>query len=285
MKNTPEPGVYRGISHEEYWTWPAANHSSLRKMDQSPAHAHHAWTLGGPESTALRLGDATHAAVLEPDRFDAQYFQGPTKEDGSPHRRGTNAWNEALEANEGKTALKPDEYQAAITMSQRIRAHSIAGPILKHANEIGGNEVSYVWRDGETGVLCKARTDVYSRYLNYSCLADLKSTGNASEWAFGKSCADYGYHTQARFYLDGLQALAPSDRRFLFLAVEKTAPWGIRVHELGPNEMEVAAIKLRSWLRQWATCLEKDSWPGYPTTIGMPVMPKYAMDWGDFDDE
>jgi hypothetical protein len=277
---TPAPGLYRDIPHEEYWAWRAVNHSTLKVLDsRSPLHAHHAWTVGMGRSTdALQLGDATHAAVLEPQRFKDQYFQAPSV------RRGTKAWNEAVEAAEGRVGLKPDEYGAATRMRDLVRDHPVAGPLLHHANEIEAIEVSWVWKDPETGVLCKARADALSRYNGESALLDLKTTQDASEEGFGRSCAKYWYHTQARFYLDGLQALQAADRRFFFIAVEKDPPTGVWVHELDAAVMEVAAIALRKWLRIWAECEEKGSWPGYPTTIGHPYFPKYAMRWEDDED-
>lgn len=274
---TPEPGLYQRHDFVAYCAWRAANHSSLRHMERSPMHAYHAWAQGGERATsALTIGDATHAAVLEPERWTQQYAEGPTG------RRGTKAWNAAIEEADGKTLLKPDEYGEVLQMRDRVMSHPIAGPLITTANELGAIEVSWVWDDELTGVRCKARTDALSRYKGYPVVVDLKTTASdASVWAFGKSCATYWYHTQARFYLDGLQTLAPADRRFLFIVVEKAPPYGIQVHELLPAEMEVGRIAVDKWLRRWRDCAEKNEWPGYPLDIAHPELPKYAMKWED----
>jgi hypothetical protein len=280
MEHIPDPGLYEKTDFVDYCAWRAANHSSLKRIEQSPAHAHHAWSQSGARTTtALELGDATHAAILEPDRWTAQYAKGPEG------RRGTKKWKEALEAAEGRTLLRPEEYAAAERMRDHVHRHPTAGPMLQHANDIGAIEVSWVWDDPETGVRCKARTDAMSRCPSgYPAVVDVKTTQDASERAFGRSCATYWYHTQARFYLDGLTALSPKERKFLFIAVEKTPPYGIRIHELLPAEMEVARIAVDRWLRVWRDCEETNEWPGYPTTIGHPELPKYAMRWEDEDE-
>jgi hypothetical protein len=64
----PEPGVYPDVPFDTYTAWDAANHSTLKKGDRSPAHLLAAFTEPpGSSSPAQRRGQALAARLLEPE--------------------------------------------------------------------------------------------------------------------------------------------------------------------------------------------------------------------------
>ena len=79
-------------------------------------------------------------------------------------------------------------------------------PQLSKAFSGGMPEVSVFWRDEDSGVPCKARFD----YLKPRAIVDLKSYENTIglpvRKAIARCVANYRYHIQAAFYLDGAEA-------------------------------------------------------------------------------
>ena len=74
---TPKDGLYRSVPMSEYETWEAINHSILHILEKTPMHARYAKTVPREPTPALEMGDAFHAAVLEPERFEAEYAEAP----------------------------------------------------------------------------------------------------------------------------------------------------------------------------------------------------------------
>ena len=86
------------------------------------------------------------------------------------------------------------------------------------------------WRDPETGIECKGRIDYYVPARR--CAVDVKTTEDARIDAFRRTVGRYGYHRQDAMYRDGLAVVGEAIEHFVFLAVEKTAPYGIGIFSL-----------------------------------------------------
>ena len=86
-------------------------------------------------------------------------------------------------------------------------------------------EIAIVWDDPETGLRCKARIDFVSEYDGWTVVGDLKSSINAAPKQWARAVANYGYHRQAAFYLDGCNAISPHDRLFAWIIQEKDDPF------------------------------------------------------------
>ena len=76
--------------------------------------------------------------------------------------------------------------------------------------------------------------------------------------------------------MDGLMALSPRDRRFLFLAVEVEPPYCVAVHELHSDDIELGRKQNRRHLKMLKQCRESGVWPGYPPVIHSISMPAWA---------
>jgi hypothetical protein len=216
----PKVGVHRRVPFAEYVAWDAMNWHTLEPFRVSAKLGRLAMTLPDDASDAQALGGAFHSAVLEPALFDTEYAAMP-QFDGHPnsnaHKQAKADW---IEANREKVAIAPRERAALLAMSQAVRAHPIAAAILRGA---GKNELSIVWRDKPTGVLCKGRVDRVCRVKigvldgaaanpndDALCLIDFKTTRAIGIEAFDKEIAKFAYHAQLAMYLDGLNALDPA---------------------------------------------------------------------------
>jgi exodeoxyribonuclease VIII len=148
MAKNPKVGVYRDIKHEVYSAWPAVNHSILKELERSPMHARYVKTVPRAPTPALEMGDATHAAVLEPDRWEAEYVEAPSGDRRT--KAGRDAWNEVQNAHPKANPLRPQDYSRILAMKDAVHAHPIAHQLVADAALV---EASFLWKDGETGQL------------------------------------------------------------------------------------------------------------------------------------
>jgi exodeoxyribonuclease VIII len=277
----PEPGVYPGTPMEEYGRWDAANYSTLKHFKRSPAHAREALTNPPDQTPAMALGSAVHSAVLEPDLFIEQFAAAPICDKRT--KAGKKTWADFCNANDDKEILKADEYDRCMKMSKSAGRNPIIEEMIK---EMGCTELSFVWVDEDTGVLCKGRVDRYARLWGNSVVADLKTTEVATEDSWKREVVKYQYHAQAAFYLDGLECLSPVEgRKFLWLAIEKASPFAVAIFEPDAATIQKGRAMYRNYLRQWAACQETRVWPGYSAAIQPLMLPDWALRWEEGEDE
>jgi hypothetical protein len=271
-----EPGIYRGVSFTDYWAIDAVNHSKLEGFRRTPAHAREQMLHPCESTTALALGHAFHVFVLEPAEFHLQYAVVPKVD--RRFKEGKARWKAFEDENRGKLLLTEEEFENYHRMRESILAHPTAAELLSGR---GANELTIVWSDEETGLLCKARLDRVSDIGGYSFIGDLKTAADASEKAFSKSVANFGYHRQGAWYRSGLAALKPAQRRVAFIAVEKDAPFCVQVHELDERALEQGERENRNFLDTYHRCMETQSWPGYPGGLTLIDVPVWALDGRD----
>jgi hypothetical protein len=116
----------------------------------------------------------------------------------------------------------PDDLSPAMckqlgAMRESVLRNKFALNVLQSAEV----EQVRIWDDKETGLPCKAQTDIWE--AENELIVDLKTTCARSYGEFLKSCEEYGYDRQAAFYLDG----TPGARRFVILGVQKQAPYEV----------------------------------------------------------
>lgn len=135
-------------------------------------------------------------------------------------------------------------------------------------------EKSLFWMDGQYNVPCKARYDAWQSGI----IIDLKTTTDASRDEFARTIANYTYHAQAAMYCSGAEhALDRSPDAFVFIAVESEPPHAVACYQL-PNAAILAGMHLVSRAQaRYAEVLASGKWTGYPETIEVIELPRYAM--------
>lgn len=260
------PGIYPGIPYKEYAAWPALSRSVLMEMKRSAAHLKHLAENGRKETEAMRVGSAIHTLVLEPDAFNDRYIPGI---EGDGRKKEVKEARQALkEAAGDRCILDPQEHRTVFEVAQAVRTHPRA---LEYVNA-AQVEISLVWKDEATGVLCKARLDgvVHDQAL----ILDLKTTDDASPESFARSILNYHYHNQAAFYRSGMAAFGFEVRHLLLIAAETEPPHGVALYRLADGVLDLAERENANLLRRYRTCVEKGAFPGYPekvTDIGIPA--------------
>lgn len=245
----------------DYHAHPAVSKSVLDQIARSPLHCRAYLDGVRTEPTAaMQFGTALHAAVLEPELFTRQYrvFEGDRRT-----TKGKADYAALLES--GASIISAADLDVITAMMTAIRNHPVASPLYEN----GVREHSVFWTDPVTGVECRCRPDWW--ISERATLVDLKTTEDASPQGFARSMAAYRYHVQAAHYMDGTQA-----ERFLFVAVEKKAPYAVAVYELDADALEIGRQLRQRDLQTYASCAEFSIWPGYTNEVQTITLPKWA---------
>lgn len=266
------PGLYPGVPPQIYHakTLGLINKGALDQIARTPMH-YRRW-VDAPEAAdtpALTFGRAFHELVLEPDAFPAHWCERPDCGDLRT-KKGKEAMEEWKKSHEGMTPINSDDWTKLHGMREAVLSHDLAGMLLAGS----ATEVTALWIDFMTNLKCKARFDVLTED---GYIVDLKTTQDASPEAFARSVATYRYHVQGAHYSAGFTALGHRIKGFCFIAVEKSAPYGVCVYQLdGPSRM--AGERLRGEeMALMSRCMSKDEWPSWEPKTHLLSLPKWAM--------
>jgi hypothetical protein len=240
-------------TNEDYHARTEVSASWLKKLDESPRlfEAHYVTrTIESKQTDAMRLGTAVHCAILEPQKFDAQYAVCP--EDCSDRRTNKHkAWAETVL---GRQILTADEFQKIKSCEAAVHRNDIARLIIKAATH---KEKSFVYRDFLTSVDCRVRFDA----LAGDAIVDIKTVSDGSEDEFIRSIDKYRYHLQASHYLEGFKTLDPSrDWQFVFITVETVAPYRCRTFSLDNEWLSMGADLRSALLESYKIRLQNGDW-------------------------
>ncbi len=266
-------GLHEGVPEAVYHARTAglASKSVLEMVDRAPA-LYEAW-LGGAtreESPVLAFGKAFHCALLEPDVFRRTYTVEPKFGDcrKPDNKKARDDWRAT---NAGRQVIEQVEAIAIDGMVKSVLAHKRAGKLF---DSDGVPELTMRWTDEETGIICKGRADLHLERLGV-CV-DVKTCDDARAPAFTRSVANYGYHRQDAFYDDGFRSAGAPLDHFLFVAVEKRAPYLVGLFNLDDDAVAEGRDWSRSTLQTFADCIERGEFPGYDTAIQTLSLPAYA---------
>lgn len=259
--------IIDGLSNADYHANPAISKSGLDKIAKSPAHYKASRETKHEDSDALVFGSAFHDYILLPDTFQTAYtvlppdFNGRTKEG--------KAMLESIRQS-GQTVLKAEWMTAIEGMAAAITAHPKASVLLQG----GKAEQSIFWTDEDSGIDCRCRPD----YLHPSgIIVDLKSTADASPEEFARSVAKYRYHVQDAFYSEGYyQATGQWPRGFVFIAVEKTAPYAVACYSLDDDAKAYGHELFRRDLETLLEAEKNQEWTAYSQEIETLSLPAWA---------
>lgn len=263
----PKPGFCPTLSNEDYHSGPGISKSGLVKLDRSPAH----YRTPTIKTRSMIVGSAFHTAILEPEKFEAEYAIVP--EGMSLVNAKGKGWKGARVL-EGKEILSTKEGGNLPGMSKAVWDHPDASALLKS----GVVEMSAFWRDPEYDFLCKCRPDFVT---DGGIVVDLKSCADAREFPFSKVFFDKKYDWQSSWYLEGMNQAALALGKeithddFAFIAVEKLPPYGVNVFFADKDMLLFAMEEIEVVKALYARCLDSDKWPCYPEDAKFIQLPKW----------
>lgn len=275
--------------------------------DRCPA----AWRYKDEEdeqSKALVFGTGSHTALLEPERFEAEYARMPTKEDFGEELLVTvsdmNSWakergikglsgktkaevikiirstgepvriydEERLFAElnaKGRILLEGDDYDAIMQMRAVIHANSYYSSLLSGAY----SEVSILGQ--LLGEPSKVRFDCLTRGGD---IIDYKTAVSAKPDEFFRHAARLGYFMKMAIQHDMFfEAYGHAPRSVNLLVQEKKSPFIPALIRLTDEQLRIGRIQLRSAMEIYKACKKANSWPGY--SMGNPVIEMETPEW------
>lgn len=266
------------MNNTDYHAHAAISKSHLDQVAKSPLHYWARYLDPNrvvPEPTpAMAIGSAVHTHVLELDQWDARYVSAP---DGIDRRTkaGKAEWEAFTTAATGRTVLPKADADLVMRMAHSVFSHPAAAMLLALP---GKAETTHMWTDAATGLQCKCRPDWLTD--DGRLLVDLKTTEDAGR-GFAKSIAQWRYHVQASWYLDGIeQATGTRPEQFLFLCVEKKAPYAVAVYAADAEMIAAGAQTAARDLDVLATCKAANAWPGYSDQIEPISLPPWMRPGG-----
>jgi AraC-like DNA-binding protein len=216
-----------------------------------------------PSSPALVIGSGFHTATLEPEKLDDEFAVKPSEIDGQGPR--TKHYKESFElmqkSEPDKQWLAPADYDLILEMA----GSALDNPVLRHYMADIDKVVEGTGYFEMEGAKCKVRPDLY--IPGAGVVIDLKSTQDASNRGFTKSVRQFGYLFQACWYMHALRLLGEKPKQFVFIAVEKTAPYATAAYTIKESDINKQFSNMERACQLWAACQSSGIWPGYSDMV------------------
>lgn len=272
------PEIHERLPFDQYRQLPGYHATALKWALESALEYQHYELNGLDDSDTLREGRAGHTAVLEPQRFLADYAQYETvREDGTKRIRSGKEWNDFKAANVGKTILTPAQYALACRIRDVVRDHPVAGPLVKCQ---GHNELSLRWTNKRTGAVCKSRLD----RVTPTAIIEIKLTHDISPRVFGNTAAKFRYHLQAAMQRDAAEAcgLGRLPHKIIAIRTAKNKPLDTVVYDVGDDLIGQGQEDYERAIDIVQECREKQLWPGVATERAISL---FLPAWSTADTE
>jgi len=259
----------------KYLESPGVNRSFLLDLlETCPGKAQ--WNLENKEITdPMRLGDATHAAILEPTRYEKEYAVLPA-DCRSGSGTGMKARKEAFEAdNADKHIIKEEDAQNIKEMQGVIEGDQHCIDLLSD----GEAEVSGFYIEPETGTLCKFRADYINKAKRIN--PDFKTCADVRHLIWRKSAYDHGYDIQAYSTLRGMTILTGVEHTdFRFICIESKGYHGLKIYKADEDMLASGQDRYFGALEIYERCMASGVWDNYDSTpeyIGVPKFRKEQL--------
>ena len=271
----------------QYHDIDAINQSGLKKILRSPLHYWERYInpnrVVTPPTPALQFGTALDALVLEGEQLSVampDHINRRTKAGKEEYA----AFVDSLPS--GTMIFKKEDQAKLDEMADVILNHRAYDDLLRDATKA---VLLWDWQKKKSDpILCKGELDGVVDQTDGVHVIDLKTTTDASADGFAHACGTYGYHIQAAFYMDGIWANREqsfsnlkqfNQITFTFIAIEKTPPYAIGIHQLHPVFIEQGRRQYESALAIYSDCRhrpnweKRSSWPGYKPTQQLYLRP------------
>lgn len=264
-----KPGVYE-LPEAEYHAHPALSSSGARRLlpPSCPALFEYEREFGRPDTKVFDVGHAAHKLALGigPEIVELPF--------DSMRTNAAKDFDAAARA-AGKVPLKADDYAVVQAMAGKLRDHPTARALFEPGS--GQAEASLFWTDEPSGIERRARLDwLPHNHEGRLIVPDYKTTRSADPAKFTRSAMDFGYHQQAPWYLDGIDALSLGDDPvFVFVVQEKTPPYLVSTIQLDVIAMRIGRILNRRAIDLFAECSSTGHWPGYSDEVVLTSLPTY----------
>lgn len=289
--------------------------SMLGDFADCPARFKHKYIDNKPEkkTKSLRLGSAVHTLALEPEKWDNEYHVLPSiyyndKGDEKAFRNDLRIeavrdeyiaagydvdqndkkqW-ELSESPKSKLILSINEREQVERMAEAITKNSFAFSLLKAEGYVESSiffEAEF--ENAETGEMEAVKMRCRPDFMrNDGVNVDLKMGRSLKPSLFFNDSYNYHYDLSVAITNLGYEKLhgKPADN-YVFIGVEPGEPHIVECFEsekpmdelTGLSYAEYGRLHLNHVMSQYLACRQKDSWPGYQTSIGNMEVPQWAL--------
>lgn len=215
----------------------AFSSSQLKTMLESPEMFYQQYILGrkkAMDSPALRIGNAVHTKILEPEKFEDEYalYNGV--------RRGAK-WEQFKNDNENKIILSDKEMVQVDVAVDNVFNTDATLPYIN-----GGQPEVSLFTELE-GVKIKVRADYINETMGY--IQDIKTTSDlVNETNVRKKIAAFDYDLSAALYLDAFQKAGAKIDSFIWVFTSKNYQ-SCKVFKASEEMIENGRIKYKRALK------------------------------------
>lgn len=249
-----------------------------RNIDDSqvPAYVKEQWD-SDTRGRHFAIGSALDKWLLENSTFFDEWFV--TTDRDRRYKDGKDDHLRILAENPGKDFVTPHEFQMVKDMAAALKNSGYG-----HLIDPSRSQQTVHWTDANSGMPCKCRpdwrhevaaedygTDFASQFDEV--VWDLKTIDNPAKWA--SHVADYRYHVQEAFYLDGVTT-AMNDgkrRKFMFMIVGTAWPHPVMIQSLPDFAVQRGRSEYQLDLEMLRLCRETNEWPKPETVWEETKMP------------
>lgn len=255
--------IIKSMPIEEYHLLPGVSSTGLNQAHVSALRYKNFIDKGMKIGAKSSLeGNLIHCAILEPDELYKRYVVAPKFDKRTT--AGKKDFADFESDNAGKDAITIEQEEMALAICENVYRNSLFPRSFQA-------ETSILWNDSDTGLDCRCRPDLIKR--GDGLIIDVKSTTDARK--FYSSVQAYGYHRQEAFYRMGLEAAGISVSRFLFMAVEKEAPYDVIFYELDSEYIAKGELDVRSAMATVSLATRTGKFPGYQEEIISIPLPSF----------
>lgn len=265
------------MPNEEYHKIDAISKSRLTEADITMEKYYDTFLAPDKEEPTttpqLTFGNALHCAILEPDRFEAEYLVVEKCDKRTTKGKEDFAAYEEICASENKQMILDEDAIVCHRVRQRLAAHPVVGPLL---NSTSMKETSLFWTDPETGLKCKCRPDVLN--LGHGLILDTKSARDIQVHMIESENWNRRHLFSPPHYAAGVENVTGEViKAYIFIAFEKTRPFDVQPFVLPDLELQAGAESVRQLMRKIAECKITGKWPGRSPDIIPIGIPRYAL--------
>jgi hypothetical protein len=260
---TTTPPIINCARHT-YDLIPAMNQSSLKHMEKSPMHFYEYVQAPRKRPTDAKiLGSLVDHILLgsEFPHISSPYPDYRTKE--------AREWRDK-QRDDGVEVISAETQAKAVSMAdsvRRLKCFKDWQPWRLNLCLQGVHE--------PTGIRMKGLLDIAPD--NVLIVPDLKTTADASLWAFGASIATFGYDIQSAWYTELWRQNYQEDRDYINICVESEPPFATSVQMMPRDAVARAWRQCERWLETYAKCLESCKWPGYSEEVQFAQVPPWRL--------
>ncbi len=284
FKNPNQTGIIVNEPNEAYHINEALSHSQLNVFNDRPINFHKTFItqeIERKQTKAMLEGSLFHCATLEgAEVYETLYATEP---EGAPPRptpqmlraekksavamERISFWDSFDFLHKGKTIITRDEDALAQRMKDIVWDNPVSSALL----DMGSNELTYRTEKLGLGIQLQCKIDCVQKQgtplFPEPYLVDLKKISNLS--VIEKTMVDYGYWTQAAYYMKTIEAVLGKQpfKEFYFVFVESKEPHEMLIVRLHDSCIQMAMTHLTEDLTRFSKAYMAGQWPSYVDTL------------------